>query len=86
MEDYYPEKRGGGKWWAALAIGVVAVDILADETLSNSAARLRNSENPILKGSFYAGLGYMALHLSDAIPRRYDPIDIAVGKIRDHVA
>lgn len=84
--QHFEYLRGGGKWWLALGAGVVAIDILSRETLSNSAARLRESENPMLKGAFYAGLGYLALHLCDGIPRNMDPLDRGIDEVRNFLA
>lgn len=72
---YNPELRGAGKWWVALALGVTAVDVFANETLSNGCRRGMESENPLVRAGVY-GLGLITVsHLADITPESIDPID-----------
>ena len=85
---YNPDSRGGGYGWLALGAGVLAYDILANETLSNSFRRGIESENKAVRAGVY-GLGALTVaHLLDVVPERVDPIDniaSGLGRVRDKI-
>lgn len=66
-----------GRWpspseqaWLTLAGGVVAWDMLADETLSSACHRAVKVHPRIVRGGIVA----LAAHLADVIPKSIDPI------------
>lgn len=88
MLRHNPEKRGGGKAWAALLVGVGIYDTLGDETLTNAFARGREHDSPIVRAATVGGLALVAAHLMDRIPSEYDPIDRlanGLGRVADRV-
>lgn len=79
--SFSPEKRGGGVSWAILG-GVVLTLEMREETLSNALSRFQN-KNTMCRGITYAAIGTLALHLVDALPEGYDPVDRFADYIAD---
>lgn len=71
-------EHSGTVGWAAIAAGVLAWDILADETLTSAFKRGASNERtrPYVVGA----LGVTALHLMGAIPRDLDPFYIVLDR------
>ena len=85
---FNPDIKGGGLGWLAIGSFVVAWDTLAGETLTNSFARGREHESRLIRTATVGTLGYVALHLMDAIPTKYDLIDMtadSLGKLKERI-
>lgn len=66
-----------GKYaWVALAAGVVAYDLLGNDTLS--ASFRRGAENPHTRPLVYGALGVTAAHLAGILPTQIDPFYLAL--------
>lgn len=71
-----PWHKTGWPGWAVLAVGVLAWDLLAPESMSHAFRRTR--QHP---ASFVAAAvtwTYLTAHLFEIIPRDYDVLDLAV--------
>lgn len=64
------DSRIGTLGWLAIAGGVLAFDLIADETLTH--AYRRGIENPRTRPAVLAGTGYVVAHLTGILPRRLD--------------
>lgn len=73
--SYNPDARGGGWGWAGVAVGVLAFDVLAPETMSNYARRCIESDNPVVRALPPLIGGVLLSHCLDITPERVDPID-----------
>ena len=65
--------NSGTTGWAALAVGVVAWDLLADETLTGAFRRAHDS--PVSRVIVMAAWGILTGHLFSVLPVRVDPFD-----------
>lgn len=71
--------RNGAIGWAALAAGVLAWDLMAEETLTGAFRRAR--QHPAGLAAVAVTWGILTAHLFGALPRRMDPfVVIAIRK------
>lgn len=74
------KSKVGSIGWLGIAAGVLAFDVLAEESLSSAFSR--GTENPRTRPFVLGALGITALHLLDVLPPAIDPIDTAVRLAR----
>lgn len=69
------ERRNGWIGWVVIWGFTAGWDMSRNETLTNAAARGNHSESRTIRYATRAAIGYVALHLLDAIPTQYDLFD-----------
>lgn len=69
------ERRNGWIGAAAVAATVATWDFSNNETITSFVERGVKHENKFVKASTVASVGYVALHLLDMIPTKYDVFD-----------
>lgn len=75
-----PFHRSGGAGWLIVAGVVVAWDMVAPETMSSAFRRA--TATPRGRVAVAAAWGLLTAHLFETIPRRHDPLQLAVGAVR----
>ena len=74
--------RPSGVAWSALALGILAYEVLAedDELLTDQSWRSIDSQNKLRQVSTYFTIGATALHLLRLLPKSVDPYHY-IGKV-----
>lgn len=77
------ENNAGGYGWAALALGVIALDVALPQTLSSFADKMLEHPNKAVKAVPWAIGGVVAGHVLNLIPQAIDPIQVGADYVFD---